>query len=286
MALYEVTGGGAKKPTPKLDLGVGVGVLGKSPSSVWEEEEERRKRELAKLQSQLRLTQQERRMNPTWTAPTEKLKERAAVARERVSQMSDPLTDYWKLSRTLGGQDKLAKRMREVKALWDTYLKPADGSQAIMDLVRSDYTIEEIEAMCRAGHLALYTTMFDGQFKVPAKLVKTLDMDPDDPTTKKRLETLVAARGYLSTVPSVAKSLPQMKLGWASGRRDDPETVDWALDRGSWDNESLDPANDLQAIRQLEQLRLESSKKFQSFRPEVQERLQDRKSTRLNSSHT
>ena len=35
MALYEVTGGGAKKPTPKLDLGVGVGVLGKSPSSVW-----------------------------------------------------------------------------------------------------------------------------------------------------------------------------------------------------------------------------------------------------------
>ena len=147
--------------------------------------------------------------------------------------------------------------------------------------------------MCQAGHLALYTTMFDGQFKVPAKRVKIenslendesfiifgshpdtiLGLDPDDPTTKKRLETLVATRGYLSTVPSVAKSLPsEMKLGWAAGR-DDPDTVDWALSRGLWDNESLDPADDLQAIRQLGQLRLESSKKFQSFRPEVQERL-------------
>ena len=143
-----------------------------------------------------------------------------------------------------------------------------------MDLVRSDYTIEEDRAMCRAVIWPSTRPCSMGQFKVPARLIKTLDMDPDDPTTKKRLETLVAARGYLSTVPSVAKSLPQMKLGWASGRRDDPETVDWALDRGSWDNESLDPANDLQAIRQLEQLRLESSKKFQSFRPEVQERLQ------------
>ena len=81
-------GGGGKKSTPKLNLGV----LGKSPSSAWEEEEERRKRELAKLQSQLRLTRLEKRMNPTWTAPTEQLKKRAAVARERVSQMSDPLT--------------------------------------------------------------------------------------------------------------------------------------------------------------------------------------------------
>jgi len=74
----------------------------------------------------------------------------------RQEKESRPLADYMTLAKKYGGEEKLAQRVQGVKFLWDTYMKPFRGGEAIWEMANSEFTLSQLEDMAKAGHLAMF----------------------------------------------------------------------------------------------------------------------------------
>jgi hypothetical protein len=112
---------------------------------------------------------------------TEAQKATVHFAQGREKAHKSQLSEFFSLSKKMGGQEKVAKRLEAITSLWNVYAGDYDGRNAIWLLLKSPYTVDTIEGMLRRGGGALYGAPEKGQTAhVPARFAKATGIQQND----------------------------------------------------------------------------------------------------------
>ncbi len=92
-----------------------------------------------------------------WNSPTtDYLKRALDVTKQTQAKEQQPsLTEFWTLAKKMG-QPALGQRISQIEGMWGSYMKGISGKAAVWQLVKSPYSIDEIEVMLRAGNLSVF----------------------------------------------------------------------------------------------------------------------------------
>jgi hypothetical protein len=150
-----------------------------------------------------------------WNAPSQQIKKRVGDVKALMPEYThtpSPLTQYHSLALRLGGQDKVAERLANIKALWDSHMAPYGGGKVLWQLTNSPLELPEIEAMLSKGGAALFGQ--GGNLEkagMPASFAKGQGYDINDP------EDLQKAVVAWQTQAGQKPNLFSRALSWAGG---------------------------------------------------------------------
>ncbi len=226
-----------------LDAGLGGGIS-YSPQRVtldWWDEEERKRKESLGIAGAPKPAQADVPKPTRWDSVAEKPRDYFLQRAEQVRQQNaerftasngepmDDLVAYQKLKQAMG-DDKLKKRISDVGNIWSAYLPGVPGAEGVWQLVKSGYTLEEIDEMCRqAGNVVfgIGGSLDVGEVRKNAteQYMRQNKLNPEDPYS--RLSATMKMRGYQKPGESVIEKVGSKLADFFGLARNEDGTINW-----------------------------------------------------------